>query len=293
MYKIGICFPESDFLAMNFDSFKEYILLFKKSGLYSFDLFTSLLTDNQKNDDHINELLSFLNENDIKITFHYSGYIPDFSSLNEGNYRLVVKKYIDDLIKVRNKLEANDIYYQTTIVFHALNYTNEYQKCEHENQQIIIFNELCEISKKLNFDILVETLSHNHPFGNHIGDDYSEVIKIINNVSHDNFGICWDMGHTKLNSLEEYDNSCLPAEMLRSVKFTHIHSYSEDDGIHEIVDHLPLINRKHINEEIKCLYNSGYDGIYSIETNTSGLKENINIYLESIKMLIEMLEEEK
>jgi sugar phosphate isomerase/epimerase len=287
---IGICFPESDFLTMDFDEFKEYIHSFKDKGLYSFDIFTSLLISNHKN---INELLSFLNDNDIKITFHYAGNNLDVGSLDDMKAEMVLNQYRDDLIKLRNKLQACDIFYKTTIVFHALNYEEEYQKYEHELNQIKIFNELCEIAEKLDFDILIETLSYNHPSGNHLGDDYNEIEKIVGEVKHNNFGVCWDIGHTRLNALEEYTDIYLPSNIMEKVKFTHIHSYSPDDGKYEVEGHLPLINKTHIDKELHYLFNSNYQGIYSLEINTGHLKENINIYLDSINILSNMLEEEK
>lgn len=287
MKKIGICFPENDFLSMDFEEFKSYLLALKKSGLYSFDMYTSLLTSDNKN---LNELLMFLNDNDIKITFHYAGVRLDADYLDKELATDILKQYKDDLIKVRHKLQACDINYQTTVVFHALNYSEEYQKYEHEQNQINIFKELCELALALNFDILIETLSYNHPSGNHIGDDYAEIEHMIETVNCDNFGICWDIGHTRLNALEQYSNMYLPRSILPKTKFTHIHSYSVDDGIHEVQDHLPLINEMYREEEIGYLIKNEYNGIYSIETNTDNLKENINVYLKSINILSDMLE---
>ncbi|MGE5455743.1 MAG: TIM barrel protein [Ignavibacteriales bacterium] len=280
MKKIGICFPEKDFLSMDFEKFKNYILLFKENGLYSFDIYTSLIISGY---DKINELLIFLNNNDIKITFHYA----ESKCIDEKN---ILKSCIEDLISVRNKLDACHINYHTTIVFHAQNYAHEYQKYEHLQSQILFFKELCKKTKELNFDILVETLSNNHPIGNHIGDDYIEIENLIDEVNQDNFGICWDIGHTRLNSLEEYSNIYLPMNIMNKVKHTHIHSFSLDDGIHEVLDHLPLLNDVYKNKELKYLQDFGYDGVYSIETDTNNLSENINIYLDSIKLLNNMLD---
>lgn len=289
MKKIGICFPENDFLTMDFDEFKEYILMFEKEGLYSFDMYTSLLIDDHKN---IDRLLEFLNENDIKITFHYYNNKKDIDILDESKRIELLEQYKTDLTKLRHKLEAYDIKYLTTIVFHALNYQEEYQKYEHESQQIKLFRELCNIALDLNFDILVETLSYNHPSGNHLGDDYHELIKMIDEVSSSNFGICWDIGHTRLNHIEEYRDIYLPKQLLDKVKFTHIHGYSREDGFHEVIDHLPLTNNSYKDNEIKYLLDNNYDGIYSLEINTDALKENIDIYLKSINILKNMLEEE-
>lgn len=274
MRKIGICFPEKDFLSMDSEKFKGYVSLFKEKGLYSFDMYTSLIINEY---DKINELLTFLNENDIKITFHYSE--------TKYNYNENVKSIIEDLISVRNKLEACHINYPTTIVFHASNYAHEYQKYEHEQNQILFFKELCKTSKELNFDILVETLSSNHPTGKHIGDDYIEIENLVNKVNFDNFGVCWDIGHTRLNFLEEFSNMYLPMNIMNKVKHTHIHSFSIDDGIHEVQDHLPLLNDIYENKELKYLQECGYEGVYSIETDTNNLNENINIYLNSIRLL--------
>jgi len=286
MNKIGICFPASDYLNMGIEGSKKYLQKFIELGIYSFDMFTSLII---KSDEKIYDLLSFLNDNNVKITFHYHSDNVVDNLLTDQNVEILTNQYKDDLTKLRNKLKRANIDYNITIVFHALDYDEEHQKSLHQKNLCSIFSELSDFAKLLQFTILVETLSHTHPKGNHIGDDMYELESLVNQIDNPNFGICWDIGHTRANSLEHYGELYLSDKLISKVKFTHIHNiYIDNNKI--TMDHLPLTNLELQDDEIRYLKKHNYDGIYSIEMAIENLKENIDVYLHSIDLLKEILE---
>lgn len=284
MNKIGICFPQRDFFELKYEDFKNYILKFKNCGIYSIDFYTDFITDYQNN---IDELLEFLNVNNIIVTFHYANK-NKIEVNSESEKREELEIYKKEIETLRNRLIAANMNYNTTIVFHAFDYYNESEKYKKINYFIEIFSDLCDYAKEYNFEILLETLSKNHPKGNHIGDDIDELEFIINNINKTNFGICWDMGHTRTNFIENNFNKYLTNNILSKIKFAHIHNFYIQDNIIKI-DHLPLTNVELLKDEIKFLYNKGYKGIYLNETNIENLKENFLIYKESIKNLNSIL----
>jgi sugar phosphate isomerase/epimerase len=285
MHKIGICFPGSDFEKMPIDEFKKYILKFKEAGVTSFDFYTSLFLNC---DEKLKQLVMFLNDNDITITFHY--HSSNTIKINDNDdYEKLLSIYKQELMTVRNNLEKMNIKYKTTIVFHGLDYFKDSAKYNHQKNLIDVFKQLSDYSTILNFEILIETLSNNHPYGNHIGDDLSELNLFINSIDNDNFGICWDMGHTRLNSIENNALLYLPEKIMNKVKFTHIHNIHLDKDKKYYVDHLPFTNMNYQKKELEYLIKSDYKGVYSIEFNTENLKENIYVYLDSIKILNETL----
>ena len=276
MTKIGICFPERDYKRLEENEFIEQIKKLKEGGLYSFDLYTELILRNKPN----KFLLTTLFEEDIKITFHHNGV------LYTGNEKEDIKKIKKDLKELRKIMKANKHNYETTIVFHIPNY--EDNKYAHIKKMIKYFKEISKIGEKNNFKILIETLSNNHPKGNHVGNDFSEIILFINNIPSKNFGICWDVGHTRLNHIEDHENIFIPEKLKEKIMFTHIHSFYKKDE--KIVEHMPITNLELQDDEIDFLKESNYNGVYSLEYQMDGIKENVNIYIDNIKKLTEYIE---
>ncbi|MDD2518678.1 MAG: TIM barrel protein [Bacilli bacterium] len=281
MINIGICFPGYDYENMSFETLSNYLLQLKKAGITSFDFYTTMFLNNN---DKLKQLLIFLNEQDIKISFHYA-------SIKKATSNSIFEQYKEDLIRIRNVLDIHNIKYSITIVFHALPYKNEFNKYEHLQKLAKGFEELSEFAKLLNFEILVETLSNNHPIGNHIGDDLDELMFLATNIKSENFGICWDMGHTRLNNIETKQQLCLPKELLAKVKFTHIHNIKISDD--QTIDHIPITNFELQKLELECLIKNNYDGIFSLEYETKNLKENILVYIDNIQKLQALIYEIK
>ena len=287
MNKIGICFSSKDFTIMPFIELKNYLLSLKKAGITSLDFYTELFLDVTPK---IGELAKFIIENDIKITFHYYSSININSIENENDYDKFLDVCVKELSIVRKNLEELNINYQTSIVFHAFDYTDEIGKYSHEKELIRIFSTLCEYGLKLKFEILLETLSYNHPTGKHIGDDISEIETFINRINYDDFGICWDIGHTRLNNIERKTNLYLPSNIMNKVKFIHVHNIELKANQKNYVDHLPLASLQLQDDELEYLVRNGYEGIYSIETPTENLRDKIDVYIECIKKLKIFLE---
>ncbi len=273
MAKIGICFPSCDYEKMSFEEFSKYLLQFKEVGVYSFDFYTSMFLQNNPK---LRKTIDFLNQHNIHITLHYH-------SNKKHDYEDLLNEYKKDLRKVRNVLKIYNINYKIPVVFHALEYKDEYKKHNHLLKLANIFQELSDFSKNLNFEILIETLSHNHPFGNHIGDDVDELEFLLANIKSNNFGICWDIGHTRLNNIENNGALHLTEKIIENVKFTHIHNIAISNN--KSIDHLPLTNFQFQQSELEYLVENNYQGIYSIEVETKNIKENILIYVNNIKKI--------
>ncbi|MFA5603252.1 MAG: TIM barrel protein [Bacilli bacterium] len=281
MNNVGICFPGYDYEKMSFETLSNYLLQFLEAGITSFDFYTTMFL---KNDDKLNKLVKFLINNNIKITFHYNTN----KKFEDLNYEELLNQYKDDLVKVRNTLKIYNINYPTTIVFHGLPYQEEWNKHDHQNELIKLYKELSDFSIPLNFIITIETLSKHHPIGNHIGDDIHELELITSGVNNENFGICWDIGHTRLNNIEFNSELYLSKELLSKVKFTHIHNIALNKSN---IDHLPITDLNYQKDELEYLIKNDYQGVYSIEIETKNLKENILIYLNSIKNVKQIIKE--
>lgn len=281
MNNIGICFPGYDYENMSFETLSNYLLQFLEAGITSFDFYTTMFL---KNNDKLSELMTFLIKNDIKITLHYNSN----KNTENYNYEELLKHYKDDLVKVRNTLKIYNINYKTTVVFHGLPYQEEWNKYDHQNNLIKLYKELSDFSIPLEFIITIETLSKYHPVGNHIGDDIHELELITRGVNNENFGICWDIGHTRLNNVESNSDLYLTENLISKVRFTHIHNISLNKSN---IDHLPITDLNYQKDELEYLIKNNYRGIYSIEIETKNLKENILIYLNSIKKVKQLIKE--
>ncbi len=284
LIKIGICFPKYDYEKMTLNELKGYLLKLKEAGVSSFDFYTTMFLNSN---DKLKKLINFFVKNELQVTFHYNSK-NKLNLKDDNDYEALLQMYKDDLVIIYNNLQTLNINYQIPIVFHAPEYSNEWDKHNHQEKLIKIFRELSNFSKQLNFVIVIETLSNNHPKGNHIGDDVEELELLVNNIDNDNFGICWDIGHTRLNNIENNSSLYLTPNLLKKVKFTHIHNIVEKS---KSIDHLPLTNLDYQRAELECLIKNNYHGIYSLEIETKNLRENILIYIDSIKKLKILLEE--
>lgn len=277
MKKIGICFPEKDFIKTPSEDFKKDLTKLRESGLYSFDLYTKFLLTYKPT----NHLLDLFNDLNIKITFHYHGVTYN------NNLKRTINLYKKEISELRKILDKNNHKYQTSIVFHVPDYQND--KYSHTKKMIVLFKEISDYAQTYNFNILVETLSHNHPTGQHIGDDFSELKLFSNYIKNDNFGICWDLGHTRLNQIEQKNNLLLTNDLIKRTKHTHIHNFGFKKD--QCFDHIPLTNLKMQDDELNLLIDNNYQGIYNLEFEMERLKENIDIYCENIKLLSNYIKE--
>jgi len=278
MAKIGICFPAKDFLRLSETEFNQYLERFQKKGLYSIDLYTEFLLKHKPT----NILLKQIKKNKLKITMHYNEEFPK-------DTKEAIKHIKKQLKELRKILDTNQHRYQINIVFHIPDYQDN--KYAHVKEMIYLFQEITDFAKKLRFNILIETLSNNHPAGNHLGNDFSEIVLFLNNIPAKNFGVCWDLGHTRLNHLENKEALFVPPKIINRIKFTHIHNAYQQNG--EYNEHIPLTDLKLQSAELKYLIQNNYKGIYSLEYGLERLPENIDVYLDNIQKLNNFIEKNK
>ncbi len=278
MAKIGICFPAKDFLRLSETEFNQYLERFQKKGLYSIDLYTEFLLKHKPT----NILLKQIKKNKLKITMHYNEEFPK-------DTKEAIKHIKKQLKELRKILDTNQHRYQINIVFHIPDYQDN--KYAHVKEMIYLFQEITDFAKKLRFNILIETLSNNHPAGNHLGNDFSEIVLFLNNIPAKNFGVCWDLGHTRLNHLENKETLFVPPKIINRIKFTHVHNAYQQNG--EYNEHIPLTDLKLQSAELKYLIQNNYKGIYSLEYGLERLPENIDVYLDNIQKLNNFIEKNK
>ncbi len=279
MAKVGICFPSKDFLKLSEEEFVPYLKKFQQKGLYSFDMYTEFLLKQKL----INTILQQMQKHNIKVSLHYQGDIP------KDNEQAIMQVK-EQLKAIRQILDSNGHCYEINIVFHVPDYQKN--KYAHLNEMIVFFQTITTFAEDLKFNILIEILSNNHPAGNHLGNDFSEISIFLNNIDNENFGVCWDLGHTRLNHLENKELLLVPAKIIDRIKFVHVHNaYQKKDG--KYIEHIPLTDLKLQSAELKFLIENNYKGIYSLEYGLDGLSENVNIYLDNIKKLNKFIEKNK
>lgn len=260
--KIGVCFPAIDFELMEFDNFLSYMIGLKSSGVTSFDFYIDFFLEmNHKKE----KLLTIMKDNDLKITLHYTGAMKD------------AEKKLD--MAGRNM----NVRYNVPVVFHLPSYDKN--KYAHVKE---IMSKIRDLVEHREYDILIETLSKNHPNDQNLGDDISEINLFLKMIPDNNFGICWDIGHTRMNHIET--GSSMFIQDISRVKMTHIHNLAYK---RKFFDHIPLTDLDLQDEEIKYLIKNGYNGIYSLEFPLNNMKENIEVYLDSIKKIKRLIEEAK
>ncbi len=305
---ISIDLDTEKFIGFNEHEMNMEIEKYKKIGIGNFDVFFDVFLKEQLVE-YKHTLLKKLKENDIKISFHSLPIDGCYTTFKDKEYMLEsLKTHADFLKKLRADLSVNGIDYSTTIVYHSSDYVDECDKQKQMELIIEFYNKLAEVGKQYKFDILAETLSQCHPLGNHIGNCFYDIECLCNNISHPNFGICWDMGHTHLNFLE-CDMDKIPSKnILNRIKFTHIHDWRLGVHTHHVndkehlsssdkmyiklaQDHLPLLNKAFQEEEINALKKNGYIGFYSIEVGHGEFLRKNHMHEKDIIKSLEILKE--
>ena len=91
-----------------------------------------------------------------------------------------------------------------------------------------------------------------------IGEDRAEMLQIAQEVDHERFGFCWDMGH---DIMDERPVSGLSDEWKRLVRHVHVHDVNQDNH-----DHYPLVHGRVPYEKwLAELLAIGFTGIVSLE----------------------------
>ncbi len=278
MIKIGMCFPQKDFIRLSEEKFIDYLTILKENGLTSFDMYPSFLLTYKPT----NCLLKILKELNLKLNFHYD------MELYNGDLKNSIKKCQNEISSLRKILDNNDHQYQINLVFHVPDYQEN--KYRHLKQMILFFKKISDYAQNIRTNILIEILSHNHPQGGKIGDDLSEIVLFLNHIDNCNFGICWDLVHTRLNQIEERDIPVI-SEVIKRTMYTHISGFYSKNN--DNYDHIPLTNLKLQDDELDILIENNYQGVYNLEFEVENLKENISVYTDNINKLKKYIEERK
>jgi len=113
-----------------------------------------------------------------------------------------------------------------TLNFHAASGNNHRQEMIEQSQQFNTW--LVETADRLDADVIITT-EHQLPPRleqknlQRIGDNFDELLTMVQATPHDNFGSCWDMGHSVMQHVQSHANVMPPQKYPTMVKHIHIH----------------------------------------------------------------------
>lgn len=262
---------------------KKYIEDLRNYGVSNLDLIMDYVLN-----EYNSRVLELIKEAEMTISIHSNpidGVYTTFEDLDSVRNSIDIHyNKIKDIDKILRSKGFNNI---VPIIYHAGKVTKD------RNIELSLstkfFKGLAEKVKGYNFEILTETLSLNHPKGDNIGNCWEDFLVLNENIKEDNWGICWDTGHTRLNSVEEGNNLYPPLEIVDKIKFTHIHDINFKDSAH----HLPIVEGESQDNEIKLLIINEYQGHYSLEydfryTDNSN-QDNVLFSIYRLKELVNYL----
>ena len=231
-----------------------YLKELRKHRVTNLDLIVSFVIE----DDNRHILESIYN-NGMTVSMHSNAIDNIYTTFNNsGEIGVSVDKQLGDLQHTDKILREIGFSNDIPIVYHGGQVVDGDRK-KALNLGAEFFNRLSEKTSSIGMSILMESLSVNHPKVDCIGNNWDD-FQIMNNlILSNNWGICWDTGHTRSNSVEEGESPYPPANLVDKIKFTHIHN------MYDNVDHLPLIDGEWQDNEIKFLVTNGYNGVYSLE----------------------------
>jgi sugar phosphate isomerase/epimerase len=91
-----------------------------------------------------------------------------------------------------------------------------------------------------------------------VGDTKEELVSVVSTLNSSRAGICWDLGHDKLNGLPSSSE-----DFLSWVRHTHVHDVSPAGE-----DHLPLLyGNVPYDKALDHLMQKGFDGVVLLEVN--------------------------
>ncbi|MCT4612374.1 MAG: sugar phosphate isomerase/epimerase [Clostridia bacterium] len=300
MNKIGIDFDINKMYDLSEKEIREYVRHLAYLGVRRLDFFYSMFLEPE----HVGVkdiVIDEVKKNDIKVSIHS---LPVDGMWLTYRNRVKMEEGLEAhkkaLYELRVQLEKYGINYEVPIVFHS-GYYDDIDKEELFKLNIEFYTELAKEAKNYDFLILAETLSYNHPHVKVIGNNWEDIERLCDEIPHENFGICWDMGHTHLN-YTEHGSDMLPNEKIaKRIKHTHIHRvlngtlyghslhrYAHNIEFEEGKDHGFLMDDNFQDEEIKWLVENNYNYAYSLELAYNLLLEhNVNYdkVFDSVKIL--------
>lgn len=240
-----------------------YIRSLREHRVINLDLIVNFVLG--KENRHI---LKSIRNNEITVSMHSNsieGLYTTFYSTQSIEASLNKQlKALEDSDKILREIGFNN---EIPVIYHAGQVINR-------NRELTLrlgaefFNRLSNKAVNLGMCILTESLSINHPDVDCLGNNWDDLYRLNKLIDSNNWGICWDTGHTRGNTIEENSFPYPPEDLIEKIKFTHIHNMY--DGI----DHLPLISGEWQDNEIKFLVMHNYSGIYSLEYDFRFVDEN-------------------
>ncbi len=95
-----------------------------------------------------------------------------------------------------------------------------------------------------------------------IGDSFDELLTLRAATPHDQFHICWDMGHSAMRNAFYHADLYPPHELVTLVRHVHIHDVNFDTP----VDHRPIGTAgSPLQDFVQSLLHSGYTGGFTME----------------------------
>lgn len=130
--------------------------------------------------------------------------------------------------------------------------------------------ELADFAHKLEIKVAVENLPEFYLEGWKFGSKISELTQLLEEIEHDNLGLCLDTGHVLLKK----DEINVAQDMVRCEKYLVAIHISDNDGRE---DHHWLPGEGVINwpEFLKTLKSINYKGIYTLEISGQGRNESL------------------
>lgn len=152
--------------------------------------------------------------------------------------------------------------------FHAAYSSHTASRIEMLADSHAFHNWLMDTVDTLNADVIITT-EHQLPAKNlkgrvRIGDNFNELLMMIERVTHSKFGICWDMGHSVMGTVRHERDIAPPEGFCESVKHVHIH----DVSFEQVEDHRPIGTADSpLQDYLTRLMAAGYEGNFTMEYN--------------------------
>lgn len=94
-----------------------------------------------------------------------------------------------------------------------------------------------------------------------VGTTYEEILHLVAQITSDDIGICWDLGHTHANYNIEKDLPYPTDDFISKVAHTHVHAVGASGRTHFPID----LQNGYIATGLKKLRQAGYSGVYNLE----------------------------
>lgn len=234
--------------ARTYESVDECLGIFKRLGVTSVEISK---ISRETPPSQLRHAVKVVGDMGLEVTIH--GWLPDMGS--QTDVPLGIQELEKTLIEYEPKSRI-----PFTVHSHSYNHCIGATESEATWQTIRDLNSLSEaLAPKSVFAVALELCRHKERRS--IGVAFEGVLSIAEQISPGNIGICWDMGHSQANYLEQKDVRLPSEEFLKHVIHTHIHDVGSNGRTHWPV----LTEQGYVRDCIDILKNSGYSGVYNLE----------------------------